>query len=110
MLNHGADDTSTLQTLQIAVQGGPENLDIIQLLLAAKSKLLRPAFEYTLALEDASKKKPLMEALLKHGIPQEALDNALTTETQYAATTKDLSTTTVLMRQGASWEAPALSI
>lgn len=110
LLNHGADDTSTLQILQIAVQGGPENLDIIQLLLAAKSKLLRPAFEYTLALEDASKKKPLMEALLKQGIPQEALDNALTTETQYAATTKDLSTTTVLMRQGASVSGDALGI
>ncbi|KAL1601105.1 hypothetical protein SLS59_005775 [Nothophoma quercina] len=100
-----------LHVIQDLLQkGGPENLDIIQLLLAAKSKLLRPAFEYTLALEDVSKKKPLMEALLKHGIPQEALDNALTTETQYAATTKDLSTTTVLMRQGASVSGDALGI
>ncbi|KAF2629711.1 hypothetical protein BU25DRAFT_408980 [Macroventuria anomochaeta] len=102
LLAHGVEDTPALQTLRIAIEGGPENLDIVQRLLAANPKLLGSAFEYTIALEGASKKKPLMEALLKLGIPQEALDKALTTETQYAAKDKDLSTTTVLMRQGAS--------
>ncbi|KAF9698391.1 hypothetical protein EKO04_003625 [Ascochyta lentis] len=102
LLLHRVEDTVILQTLRIAIEGGPENLDIVQRLLAANSRLLGPAFEYTIALEDASKKKALTEALLNLGIPQEAFDKALTTETQHTTTNKELSTTTVLMRQGAS--------
>ncbi|KAF3048286.1 hypothetical protein E8E12_011625 [Didymella heteroderae] len=102
LLTKGIDSGPALQTLQAAVEGGPENLDIVQRLLAADSQLLGSALEQTIALEDPTKKKPLMDALLKLGIPKEALDKALTTETQYATRTKDLSTTTVLVRQGAS--------
>ncbi|KZM19208.1 uncharacterized protein EKO05_0006435 [Ascochyta rabiei] len=103
LLPYRTEDTSTLQTLRIAIEGGPENLDIVERLLAANSKLLGPAFQYTIALQDESKKAPLTEALLKLGIPQEALDKALRTETQYttANANKDLSTATVLMSQGA---------
>ncbi|KAF1929347.1 ankyrin [Didymella exigua CBS 183.55] len=108
LLAHGVENGPALQTLQIAIRGGPENLDIAQRLLAADSKLLGSALEYTIALEDPAKKKPLMDALLKLGIPQEALDKALTTETQYAARTKDLSTTTMLLRQGAPVSGDAL--
>jgi ankyrin repeat protein len=110
LLAYGIDDTSALQTLQVAIEGGPDNLDIVQRLLAANPKLLGPAFESTIALEDITKKKSLMEALLKLGIPQDTLDKALTAETQYAATKKDLSTTTVLMRQGASVSGDTLGI
>lgn len=108
LVPHGAEGVPALQALQIAIEGGPENLDIVQGLLSANPSLLGPALEYTIALEDVPKKKPLMEALLKLGIPQEALDKALTTETKHAATNKDLSTTTVLMRQGASVSGDAL--
>ncbi|KAJ4347516.1 hypothetical protein N0V95_005347 [Ascochyta clinopodiicola] len=95
LLPYRTDDTSTLQILRIAIEGGPENLDVVQRLLAADPKLLGPAFQYTAALQDQSKKTALTEALLKLGIPQEA-------EMQYTTSPKDLSTTTVLMRQEAS--------
>ena len=49
-----------------------------------------------------------IDALLKLGIPQEALDQGLTAETRLAAKTKDLSTATVLLRQGASVSGDAL--
>lgn len=102
LLTQGIEDTSALETLRIAVQGGVENMDIVQRLLAAQPQLLGQALEYIIALENASKRKPLMEALLKLGVPQEALNNGLTAETSFAANHKDLTTTTVLMRQGAS--------
>ena len=108
LLAQGVEDAPALQTLQIAIEGGPDNLDIIQQLLAADSKFLGPAFDYTIALGNASIKKPLTEALLKLGIPQEALDKGLTAETQFAAKNKDISTTTMLMRQGASVSSDAL--
>lgn len=108
LLAHDMESGPALQTLQIAVEGGPANLDIIQRLLAADPKLLGSALEHTVALEEPAKKKALTDALLKLGIPQEALDKALTTETQYAARTKDLSTTTMLVRQGASVSGDAL--
>ncbi|KAJ4410529.1 hypothetical protein N0V91_002016 [Didymella pomorum] len=108
LLGRGIESGPALQALQIAVEGGPENFDIVQRLLAADSTLLGSALEQTIALEDPEKKKPLMDALLKLGIPKEALDKALTTETQYAARTKDLSTTTVLVRQGAPVSGNAL--
>ncbi|KAJ4330790.1 hypothetical protein N0V87_009685 [Didymella glomerata] len=108
LIAHGIESGPALQTLQIAVEGGPENVDIVQRLLAADSNLLGSAMEQTISLEDPAKKRPLMDALLKLGIPKEALDKALTTETQYAARTKDLSTTTVLVRQGAPVSGDAL--
>jgi len=110
LLAQGVEDTSVLQTLQTAIQGGPENTDVVQRILALDSKFLGPAFEYTIALEDVSKKKPLMDTLLKLGIPQEALDKGLAAETRLAAKNKDLSTTTVLMRQGASVSGDSLGI
>ncbi|KAL1652810.1 hypothetical protein SLS61_004793 [Didymella pomorum] len=108
LLGRGIESGPALQALHIAVEGGPENFDIVQRLLAADSTLLGSALEQTIALKDPEKKKPLMDALLKLGIPKEALDKALTTETQYAARTKDLSTTTVLVRQGAPVSGNAL--
>lgn len=110
LLAQGVEDTSALQTLQIAIQGGPENTDVMQRLLSVDPKFLGPAFEYTIALEDVSKKRPLMDTLLKLGIPQEALDKGLAAETSFAARNKDLSTTTVLMSQGASVSGDALWI
>ncbi|KAJ4994446.1 ankyrin repeat containing protein [Stagonosporopsis vannaccii] len=110
LLAQGVEDTSANQTLRIAIQGGPENTDIVQRLLAADSQLLGPAFEYTIALEDPSKKKPLMNTLLKLGIPQEALDKGLAAEAGFAAKSKDLSTASVLIRQGASVSGDALGV
>lgn len=110
LLPHGIDDASATRVLQIAIDGGPNNLDFVQRILVVKPKLIGRAVDHTIALEDASKKKSLMNALLKLGIPQEALDKALTTETQYATNNKDLGTTTVLMRQGASVSGDALGL
>ncbi|KAJ4325018.1 hypothetical protein N0V94_000902 [Neodidymelliopsis sp. IMI 364377] len=108
LLSYGVEDAPALLALRTAIGGGLENLDIVQRLLDANPNFLGPALEYTIALDDVSKKAPLMEALLKLGIPREALDKALTTETQHAAANKDLSTTTMLVRQGASVSGDAL--
>ncbi|KAG9197665.1 hypothetical protein G6514_001134 [Epicoccum nigrum] len=110
LMVQGVEDTAALQALQTAIEGGAGNMDIVQRLLAASPSLLGSAFESAIALDDPAKKKPLIDALLKLGIPQEALDQGLTAETRLAAQTKDLSTATVLLRQGASWEAPTLTI
>lgn len=108
LIAQGVEDTAALQTLQTAIEGGAGNMDIVQRLLAASPSLLGPAFESAIALDDPAKKKPFIDALLKLGIPQEALDQGLTAETRLAAKTKDLSTATVLLRQGASVSGDAL--
>jgi ankyrin repeat protein len=110
LMAQGVEDTAALQTLQTAIEGGAENMDIVQRLLAASPSLLGPAFESAIALHDPAKKKTLIDALLKLGIPQEALDQGLTAETRLAAKTKDLSTATVLLRQGASVSGDALGV
>jgi ankyrin repeat protein len=110
LLSHGVEEQPALQALRLAISGGPDNLDIIQQLLAASTRLLGPAFEYTIALEDTNKKAPILEALLKMGIPQDALDKALVVETQYAATNKDVTTAKALMGQGASVSGEGLSV
>lgn len=110
LLAHGVEELPALQTLQIAIQGGPGNLDIVRRLLAANTRLLGPAFEYTIALEDKDKKTPMLDALLRMGIPQDALDKALVVETQHAATNKDITTAKVLMGKGATVSGEGLSV
>lgn len=102
LLSHGIEEQPALHALQVAITGGPDNIDIIKRLIAARNMLLAPAFEYTIALEDPKKKAPILNALLKMGVPQEALDQALVVETQHAISSKDITSTKVLLGQGAS--------
>ena len=102
LLNHGIEEEPASQTLQIAINGGPDNIDIIERLLTASPRLLSTAFKYTTAIEDPHKKAPILNALLKLGVPQDALDQALAAETRQAVATNDTTSTRLLLGQGAS--------
>ncbi|KAH7090638.1 hypothetical protein FB567DRAFT_437865 [Paraphoma chrysanthemicola] len=102
LIAHGVDETQALQTLQIAIRGGPENLDIIQNLIATNIRLLSPAFEYTTALSDPKRKTPILDFLLRLGVGQDTLDKALAAETRHAVSNKDTTSAEMLMEKGAS--------
>jgi ankyrin repeat protein len=102
LLAHGVDEKIALQPLQMAISGGPENIDIIKSLIAANIKLLSPAFEYTIAIEDPARKAPILDVLLKMGVGQETLDMALAAESRNAVTNKDTTSAQMLVETGAS--------
>jgi ankyrin repeat protein len=102
LLAHGVDEKIALQALQLAISAGPENIDLIKELIAANIKLLSPAFEYTIAMEDSARKAPILDVLLKMGVGQEILDRALAAESHRAVTNKDATSTKMLVEQGAS--------
>jgi ankyrin repeat protein len=102
LLNYGIEEEPASQALQIAINGGPDNIDIVERLLTASPRLLSTAFKYATALEDPRKKAPILDALLKMGVPQDALDQALAAETRQAVTTNDTTSTKLLLGQGAS--------
>lgn len=110
LLTNDLEEAPAHEALQLSITGGPANIDILHRLINANPKLLTPAFEYTVALDDASHKTPILEALLKIGVTQEALDQALVSEVTHVISTKDTTTTKLLLAQGASWETSPLSI
>ncbi|RAR03762.1 ankyrin repeat-containing protein [Stemphylium lycopersici] len=102
LLSQGVEEEPASRALQIAITGGPDNIDIIERLLTAAPGLLSTAFKYATAIEDPQKKAPILDALLKLGVPQESLDQALAAETRHAVSTKDTTSTKLLLVQGAS--------
>ncbi|KAL6153474.1 hypothetical protein ACJQWK_11130 [Exserohilum turcicum] len=109
LLSYGIKDEPAGQALQIAINGGPSNIDIVQRLLTASPGLLSTAFAHAAALEDPQKKAPILDALLKLGVPQDSLDQALAAETRHAVATKDTTSTKLLLGQGASWKTPSIT-
>ncbi|KAH7398880.1 hypothetical protein DE146DRAFT_677989 [Phaeosphaeria sp. MPI-PUGE-AT-0046c] len=102
LLAHGVDEKQALQALQIAINGGPDNIDIIKQLIAANIRLLSPAFEYTIALKDPKQKAPILDVLLKMGVGQDTLDKALAAETRNVVVSNDTTSTQMLVEKGAS--------
>ncbi|KAF1851904.1 ankyrin [Cucurbitaria berberidis CBS 394.84] len=102
LLSHGMDEGPALPALQIAISGGPDNIDIVKRLIVANTRLLSPALKYAITLEDSKKKAPILEALLTMGVTQETLDQALAVETRNAVFNKDVTSTKLLLGQGAS--------
>jgi hypothetical protein len=102
LLPHGVDEKSAPRALQLAINGGPENIDIIKELVAANIKLLSPAFEYTIAMEDPAQKAPILDVLLKMGVGQDTLDKALAAESRNVVTNKDTTSAKLLVEKGAS--------
>ncbi|KAF2024355.1 hypothetical protein EK21DRAFT_78864 [Setomelanomma holmii] len=102
LIAHDIDEDAARQALELAIKGGPENIDIIKRLIATNIRLLSPAFEFTTAIEDPKQKAPIFEALLKMGVGQEALDRALAAETRHAVSNKDTTSTRMLVEKGAS--------
>jgi ankyrin repeat protein len=102
LLAHGVEEDPARRTVQIAISGGPENVDIIQQLIAANIRLLSSAFEYAVTIEDPRKKSLILDVLLKMGVGQEALDQALAAETRHAVSNKDTTSIKMLVEKGAS--------
>ncbi|KAH3910139.1 hypothetical protein HBH56_147660 [Parastagonospora nodorum] len=102
LLAYGIDEKSALQALHIAISGGPENIDIIKQLITANIRLLSSAFEYTIALEDPARKTPILDVLLKMGVGQETLDEALAAESRHAVVNQNTTSTKMLVEKGAS--------
>jgi ankyrin repeat protein len=102
LLAYGVDESVAQQALQLAINGGPDNIDIIKQLVAANIRLLSPAFEYTIAIEDPARKAPILDVLLKMGVGQETLDKALAAESRHAVTNQNTTSTKMLVEKGAS--------
>ncbi|KAF2829811.1 ankyrin [Ophiobolus disseminans] len=102
LLPYEIEEQPAMQTLQIAINGGPDNIDIIKQLIATNIRLLSPAFEYTIAIENPQKKTAILDVLLKMGVGQEALDKALAAESRHAVSNKDTTSTRMLVGKGAS--------
>jgi ankyrin repeat protein len=102
LLKGGIEEGPALAALKIAVRGGPENLDIINRLIVANSRLLGPAFQYAIALKSVRKKVPIISSLLKLGVTQGAIDEALAAETRHVVDNTDFVVLSVLLEKGAS--------
>lgn len=102
LLSAGVEEEPALRAMQIAINGGPDNLDIIKRLITANARLLSPAFQYTVALEDSKKKAPILASLLELGVSQDSLDQSLAVEIRHAVSNKDTTTTKLLLGEGAS--------
>jgi hypothetical protein len=102
LLAHGVEEEPAISTLKLAVKGGPENLDIIQRLIAANARLLGPAFDQATTLDSIQKKTPLLGYLLTKGMPQQSLDQALVAEVRHTAQYHDSTVVRILLEHGAS--------
>ncbi|KAF2016840.1 hypothetical protein BU24DRAFT_459962 [Aaosphaeria arxii CBS 175.79] len=103
LLANGVEEKSGSETVCIAVQGGPENLDIITRLIGADKRLLGPAFDGAIQLDDARAKASVLRHLLGMGISQVVLDEALISESERAVGARgDASTLELLLEKGAS--------
>jgi ankyrin repeat protein len=102
LLANGVEERPALQALQIAIQGGSDNEDIMKRLVATNIKLLDPALEYTVASEDTKSKTTILKALLRMGVTQGALDRALAAESHHAVSNRDTTCTKMLLEMKAS--------
>jgi ankyrin repeat protein len=102
LLSYGINEESSLPALQNAITGGVENMDIVTQLLTASPKLLSPALEYTVTIQETLKKAPILDALLKMEVTQEALDPALAAETRHAIRSNETASIKLLLDKGAS--------
>jgi ankyrin repeat protein len=98
----GVVEAFAIQTLQIAIEGGKGNLDIVHRLIGSGAEFIVPAFQLAIALESTDKKLPILAALLKVGVPQASLDAALVAETRNSVNSTDQRVLQLLLDNGAS--------
>jgi ankyrin repeat protein len=102
LLSNGIEESHASEALRTAVNGGPENLDIIKCLLDADARLLGIAFQYATGLENTHQKAQILRSLLERGIRQDVLDDALATETHHVVSNHDSTVLELLLEHGAS--------
>ena len=67
LLSNGIEREPGREAIKIAVNDGPQNIDVIRRLTTIDYSLLRPAFQDAASLSDLQHKLPIMEYLLKRG-------------------------------------------
>ena len=102
LISHGVVEKVALQTLQIAVDGGVENLDIIKRLVAANARLKTSTLEYIIAMKDPKRKASVLVTLLSMEVAQVDLDKALASESHHAVSNKDTTSIEILLAHGSS--------
>ncbi|KAF2190601.1 ankyrin [Zopfia rhizophila CBS 207.26] len=101
LLASGVEENPATQALQIAINDGPQNLDIISCLISASARLIGPAFQYAIALDSNDRKLPILTMLLQMNVPQDCLDEALVTETRKSMAKNDWTILKLLLDYGA---------
>ncbi|KAF2263206.1 hypothetical protein CC78DRAFT_581771 [Lojkania enalia] len=102
LLANGVERQPALQTLQIAMNDGKRNLDIISRFISVDAGLIGPAFQLAISFSNKQMKAPIITYLLEMGIQQPVLDDALVTETRNALKENDTTMIEVLLDHGAS--------
>lgn len=102
LLSNGVEKSSGVNALQIAIRGGPRNLDVIKLFMKRDVSLVGPAFECASQLSDYSKSAPIFSYLLQVGVPKDSMNEALLTQVKLQQTRKDETLIKLLLDHGAS--------
>lgn len=103
LLANGAEETLAITTIRTAVNGGPENLDLIIQLIKVVPNALGAAFHASISLENPSAKSTILQTLLKMGVAQNILDDALIVEVKRVKSSNfDTETIKLLLSHGAT--------
>lgn len=102
LLAGGVEEDPAKQALDIAVKGGPNNLDIIERLIAADARLLSHAFQCAISVSSISHKESILKCLIGKGIAQDTLDQALVLEIQQWKHMSEPKIARLLLQNGAS--------
>jgi ankyrin repeat protein len=102
LLSNGVVEGPAVEALQKAINGGVDNLDIIDRFVTLAPSLLDPAFQCAVALNSSHLKAPLLTHLLTIGITQMTLDEALIKETKQIISDDEAAVLEILVRHGAS--------
>ncbi|OCK79653.1 ankyrin [Lepidopterella palustris CBS 459.81] len=102
LIGKGVSNTALQQTLILAISGGSENLDIINLLVEYDKSLGKCALQSVLSLESSEEEHRILASLLRMGIPNVDVDNALVYEAKVAVDKNSLSLVELLVDNGAS--------
>jgi ankyrin repeat protein len=102
LLSNGTEQEPALRTLQLAMKGGLQNIDIIDCFLQADEQLLAPTFRFAIELDSSDSKTPIIAHLLQRGIPKETLGEALAKLVPLARNHTDENLLKLLLEHGAS--------
>jgi ankyrin repeat protein len=102
LTSSGVQQQSALNALQVAIRGGPQNLDIVELLVKKDMSLAGPALQCASELSDVGMAAPIFTALLRIGVPHNFLNDALINQVKLPLTASDQTLVKLLLDHGAS--------
>jgi ankyrin repeat protein len=102
LLSSGVEQVAAVNALQVAIEGGPQNLDIVKSFVNRDVSLVGPAFHCASELHDCSMSAPIVDYLLRMGVPTESLNDALVAQAKLQLTHSDDTLIKLLLDHGAS--------